>query len=38
VGEYVIPSEDGAELYHFDALGRHQETFDGWSYLGSVDG
>jgi YD repeat-containing protein len=29
VGEYVIPSEDGAELYHFDSLGRHQETFDG---------
>jgi YD repeat-containing protein len=28
IGEYVIPSEDGAELYHFDSLGKHQETFD----------
>jgi YD repeat-containing protein len=29
IGEYVIPNEDGSELYHFDALGRRLETFDG---------
>jgi RHS repeat-associated protein len=27
-GEFVLPSDDGRELYHFDAAGRHLETRD----------
>jgi YD repeat-containing protein len=28
VAEYVVASEDGGELYAFDAMGRHQRTVD----------
>jgi RHS repeat-associated protein len=27
-GDHLIPSEDGAELYHFDKRGKHQRTLD----------
>ena len=27
-GEHLIPSEDGAELYHFDNRGKHLRTLD----------
>jgi RHS repeat-associated protein len=28
VGDFLIPSEDGQELYHFDSTGRHLRTLD----------
>ena len=29
VSDTLIPSEDGSEVYLFDACGRHLDTFDG---------
>ena len=28
LGEYALPSEDGSELYYFDASGRHLQTLN----------